>query len=80
MTPKLKAESLVNHFRMVLMDEDTECGNEILCTSIAIKNALIMVKEIQEVLMTDELYNPCNLAFERIDDYWEEVKLELAKL
>ena len=32
MTPKEKAESLVNQYRMVLMDEDTECGNEILCT------------------------------------------------
>ena len=43
MTSKEKAEKLVNQFRMVLMDEDTECGNELLCTSIAIKNALIMV-------------------------------------
>jgi hypothetical protein len=80
MKAKEKAENLVNQFRMVLMDEDTECGNELLCTSIAIKNALIMVKEIQEVLITDELYNPGNLAFERIDDYWEEVKQELEKL
>ena len=38
--PKKKAEDLVNQFRMVLMNEDTECGKEILCTSIAIKNAL----------------------------------------
>lgn len=80
MTPKEKANDLVNHFRMILMDEDTDCGNEILCTSIAIKNSLIMVNEIQEVLMTDELYNPGNLTFERIDDYWEEVKKEIEKL
>ena len=46
MTPKEKAQDLVNQFRMVLMDEDTECGNELLCTSIAIKNALITVNEI----------------------------------
>ena len=44
MTPKEKAEDLVNQFRMVLMNEDTECGNEILCTSIAIKNAVITVE------------------------------------
>lgn len=80
MTPKEKTEDLVNQFRMVLMNEDTDCGNEILCTSIAIKNALISVNEIQEVLMTNELYNPGNLAFERIDDYWEEVKQEIEKL
>ena len=29
MTPKLKVQDLVNQFRMVLMDEDTECGNEL---------------------------------------------------
>ena len=80
MTPKEKAEDLVNQYRIVLMNEDTECGNEILCTSIAIKNALILVNEIQEVLMTDELYNPGNLAFERIDYFWEEVKQEIEEL
>ena len=46
MTPKEKAEDLVNQFRMILMDEDTDCGNEILCTSIAIKNALILTYEV----------------------------------
>jgi hypothetical protein len=80
MTPKEKAEDLVNQFRMVLMNEDTDCGEEILCSLIAMKNAIICVKEIQEVLMTDELYNPGSLAFERIDDYWEEVKQEIEKL
>ena len=39
-----------------------------------------MIREIQDVLMTDELYNPGNLAFDRIDYYWEEVKKELEKL
>lgn len=80
MNPKEKAERLVNQYRMILMNEDTECGNEILCTSIAIKNVLVMIEEIQEVLMTDELYNPGNLSFERIDDFWEEVKKEVQKL
>lgn len=46
MTPKEKAEDLVNQFRMVLMNENTECGNEILCTSIAQENALITVNEM----------------------------------
>jgi plasmid rolling circle replication initiator protein Rep len=80
MNPKEKAERLVNQYKIILMNEDTECGNEILCTSIAIKNVLVMIEEIQEVLMTDELYNPGNLSFERIDDFWEEVKKEVQKL
>ena len=46
MTPKEKAEDLVNQYRMILMDEDTDCGNEILCSLIAIKNAKIAVDEI----------------------------------
>jgi hypothetical protein len=37
MTPQQTSTDLVNQFRMILMDEDTDCGNEILCTSIAIK-------------------------------------------
>ena len=46
MTPKEKAESLVNSYRIILMNEDTECGNEILCTSIAKQSALIAVDEL----------------------------------
>ena len=46
MTPKEKAEVLVNSYRIILMNEDTECGNEILCTSIAKQCALIAVDEI----------------------------------
>ena len=46
MTPKEKAEELVDTFRIILMNEDTDCGNEILCSLIAIKNAEICVAEI----------------------------------
>jgi hypothetical protein len=72
-TPKEEAENIVNEFRMVLMQEDTDCGCEILCTSIAIKNALIMVNRIinevgkfQVELFALELYL-----------YWVKVKTEL---
>ena len=68
MTPKEKAEDLVNQFRMILMDEDTECGNEILCTLIAIKNALICV---------DEIYNATS---NNINNYWLNVRYELEKM
>jgi len=66
MTPKEKAKDLVNQFRVVLMDEDTECGNELLCTSIAIKNALILVEEV--------------LVYTNYSAYWREVKKEIEKL
>ena len=43
-TPQEQAQHLVDTHRMVLMQEDTDCGNEILCTTIAIKMALITVE------------------------------------
>jgi len=76
MTPKEKAQDLVNQFRIVLMDEDTECGNEILCTSIAIKNALITVDEcIKLANLMDGRFS-----FDNEIEYWNEVKEELEKL
>ena len=48
MIPKKKAEELVDTFRIILMDEDTDCGCEILCTMIAIKHAKICVNEAME--------------------------------
>ena len=72
MTPKEKAQDLVNTYRMILMDEDTDCGNELLCTSIAIKNALVAVDEIWNALESAR-------AFEEYD-YWNEVKQEIEKL
>lgn len=76
MTPTEKAVDLVNQFRMVLMNEDTECGNELLCTSIAIKNALITV---------DECIKLANLmdggfSFEKEIEFWIEVQKEIKKL
>ena len=48
MEARLKAEELVNSYRIILMNEDTECGNEILCTSIAKQCALIALEYIIE--------------------------------
>lgn len=80
MTPKLKAQDLVNQFRMVLMDEDTECGNELLCTSIAIKNALISVKEIIQSIAKIEGIEKLGLIQLNQLEYWSNVKQELEKL
>ena len=74
MGPKEKAEDLVNQFRMVLMNEDTECGNEILCTTIAMKNAIICVKEIVEMQKNISLNFDFNIK------YWTEVIEEISKL
>jgi hypothetical protein len=74
MNQKQYAESLVNQFRNILMDEDTECGNEILCTMIAIKNALICVDEIIKS-------NPRNpVQYSNTVGYYKEVKQELLKM
>ncbi len=74
MTPKEKAEELVNQYRMILMNEDTECGNEILCTSIAKQSALIAVDEI---LIIQEYWGGINNTNYQ---YWQEVKQEIQLL
>jgi len=53
MTPKEKAISLVDSYRIILINEDTECGEEILCTVISKQCALIAVDEILREI-TDE--------------------------
>lgn len=67
--PKEQAESLVNEIRMILMDEDTECGNEVLCTLIAQKIAVIEVKNIYKALVFNqglEHWKQVEQAIERI--------------
>jgi hypothetical protein len=82
MTPKEKAEELINSYRIILMNEDTECGNEILCTSISKQCALIAVDEIiknnLEYLRGIELHNDVALNIDL--SYWQEVKQEIEKL
>ena len=73
MTPKKEAENLINEYRMILMNENTECGNEILCTSIAKKCALVTVDElIEQERKTDNYYE--------IGSYWQEVKQQINKI
>lgn len=72
MTPKQKAEDLVSTYRIILMDEDTDCGNELLCTSIAIKNALVAVNEIWNALESARAFEEYN--------YWQEVRQEIKNL
>jgi hypothetical protein len=67
MTPKEKAEELVDSYRIVLMNKDTQCGEEILCTEIAKQLAIIAVDEV----LDKDGYN---------NYFWNEVKHELEKL
>lgn len=57
MKTKEKAKDLINSYRMILMNEDTDCGNEILCTSIAKQCALIAVDEILNLNDIDAEYS-----------------------
>jgi len=50
MSAKDKAIELVDTYRIMLMNSDTECGEEILCTVIAKSCALIAVDEMIKVL------------------------------
>ena len=71
MTPKEKAQDLVNRYRAILMNEDTNCGEEILCTTIAKKIALTTVDEISSVISQGVLLRIV---------YWNEVKQEIENL
>ena len=75
MTPKEKAIDLVDTYKFVLWSEDTQCGDEILCTGIAKRCALIAV---------DEIINQCwdyrEIDLEASYNYWDEVKHEIKKL
>lgn len=72
MTPKQKAEQIVNSHKAILMSKDTECGNEILCTLIAIRMAKETVSNMidhtcrynanntQSMLFLEKLVNELN--------------------
>jgi hypothetical protein len=77
MTPEQRALSIVDTYRMILMDADTECGNEILCTSIAIKTAIVAINQM--ILLVDA-YLPLDKEVIELFDYLQQVKNELRKL
>lgn len=75
MTPKEKAVELVDSFRIILIQSDTDAGEEIICTTIAKQCALIAVNEILQshyALLTGIKPSTYN--------YWQEVKTEIEKL
>ena len=67
MTPEQKANDLVDTFRVVLMSEDSDCGDEILCTTIAIQHAHRVVDEMLEFMgfYGLDMTNPTSFKFYR---------------
>lgn len=74
---KEKATELVDYFRVVLMNEDTECGNESLCTLISIKHAHIVCDMLIEELNEMEKLGSGVINNSWGQDDWLEVKREL---
>ena len=79
MTAKEKARLLVAQYKSILMNEDTDCGEEILCTTIAKKIALVTIDEVQDSidwlgynLLPDEIADEVS--------YWNVVKQEIENL
>jgi hypothetical protein len=70
---KEQADQMVHDYRMILINEDTDYGNEILCTSIAIKCALKGVDKILDYIQ-ESMQGWCD--WDEIK-YWEEVKQEI---
>ena len=73
MTPQKKAESLVNQYRMLLMNEGEDYGEEILVSILAKQCALIAVDEIMQAMDDIILPNP-------FKQYWNQVKQEIKML
>lgn len=75
MAPKEKAAELVDKYKIVLIQSDTDAGEEILCTIVAKQCALIEADE----LLSEHFFNDTDYADRRYK-YWQEVKQEIEKL
>lgn len=76
MTAKEKADQLVAIYRNVLINEDTDCGCEILCTTIAKQNAIIAV----DLVIDTNPYSTSLFNFFTKLDYWHRVREEIDKI
>ena len=74
-SPKDKAEELVHTYRVLLMDDGEDYGEEILVSMLSKQCALIAVGEIllQNNVWIKQIGKGTN-------NYWNEVKQEIAKL
>ena len=75
---KKKTEELIHKYRMLLMNEGEDYGEEILVSVLSVKMALVCVEEI-----LNSMDNCCSAAdgCDCVDpDFWMEVKQEIEKL
>ena len=90
MTPQEKAKELFDAYRIVLIQSETEAGEEILCISIAKQCALKLVDKIineseendVDDFYSDQGYYIDNLTYKVLgyNEYWQEVKQQIEKL
>lgn len=80
MSAKDKAKDLVDIYRIMLMNTDTECGEEILCTMIAKYCALIAVDQMISVLPFTDINTSPGKYCENERAYLKEVKQEIQLL
>ena len=73
MTPQKKAESLVHQYRMLLMNEGEDYGEEIIVSRLSKQFALLAADEIMQTISNIILPNPFR-------QYWNKVKQEIEKL
>lgn len=79
MKTKEKAEELVDKYRIILIQSDTDAGEEILCTGIAKQCALIAVDEVILEQCKSSEKKDARYQDERLM-YWQQVKEEIEKL
>lgn len=80
MTAKEKAMELVDTYRIMLMNTDTDCGEEILCTVIAKQCALKTVNQMISVLPFTDVNTSLGRYCEKERAYLEQVRQEIQKL
>jgi len=79
MTPKEKSEDLFNYFHNDLQNEDTDCGQEILVSLLAIRYSLKCVDEMIKASNRITNHLPDSWVGEE-QNYYKEVKKEINKL
>jgi hypothetical protein len=76
----MTAKELVDSYRVILMNSDTECGEEILCTTIAKQCALKTVDQMISVLPFTDVNTSLGRYCEKERAYLEQVRNEIQKL
>ena len=80
MTPKEKAEELVNKYlQYTPSEEEFEYPYAIKCALIAV-NEILKVAPIDKYENIDSLYTPEEIGLHLFEEYWKEVKQEIENL